>query len=289
MFDTVKMMLQNFVDFINRYGFIPNGSRVYYLNRSQPPYFSQMVMKLYEFSLKPFESLTPAKRQEIQDFVLNTALDSMIKEHEYWTRRKQVTVRKGDKEYVLNVYKAETKGPRPESYFEDTQSAQTIQDKEKFFADIATAAESGYDFSSRWFKDPTDFKTIQTTDIIPVDLNSILYRTECIIAELCSKRGDVERANEFSRRAEMRSAAINELLWLERKKCWGDYNMKTGEITFNFYISDLAPAWHGIHPPDGHNLKDTLSLYSYMLDSYEGGIPYSVISSGQQWDFPNTW
>jgi neutral trehalase len=29
---------------IDEYGFIPNGSRVYYLNRSQPPYFSSMVL-----------------------------------------------------------------------------------------------------------------------------------------------------------------------------------------------------------------------------------------------------
>lgn len=36
-------LLQNFMDLIEAYGFLPNGGRKYYLNRSQPPVFTQMV------------------------------------------------------------------------------------------------------------------------------------------------------------------------------------------------------------------------------------------------------
>ncbi len=43
MLSTAEMLLDNFAAIINRYGFIPNGFRVYYLNRSQPPYFFMMV------------------------------------------------------------------------------------------------------------------------------------------------------------------------------------------------------------------------------------------------------
>jgi neutral trehalase len=32
-------MIINFQSMINKYGFISNGGRIYYLNRSQPPYF----------------------------------------------------------------------------------------------------------------------------------------------------------------------------------------------------------------------------------------------------------
>ena len=36
-------LLENFMDLIQVYGFIPNGGRKYYLDRSQPPVFVQMV------------------------------------------------------------------------------------------------------------------------------------------------------------------------------------------------------------------------------------------------------
>ena len=36
-------MLQNFVDLIEDLGFIPNGNRIYYTRRSQPPVFISMV------------------------------------------------------------------------------------------------------------------------------------------------------------------------------------------------------------------------------------------------------
>lgn len=35
--------LKNFATLIDRYGHIPNGNRTYYLSRSQPPFFAQMV------------------------------------------------------------------------------------------------------------------------------------------------------------------------------------------------------------------------------------------------------
>ena len=37
--DTVKDTLENFMDELEKFGFIPNGGRIYYLNRSQPPLF----------------------------------------------------------------------------------------------------------------------------------------------------------------------------------------------------------------------------------------------------------
>lgn len=36
--DTVRGMIDNFIYMVNSIGFVPNGSRIYYLNRSQPPF-----------------------------------------------------------------------------------------------------------------------------------------------------------------------------------------------------------------------------------------------------------
>ncbi|KAK2498070.1 hypothetical protein MC885_013273 [Smutsia gigantea] len=40
---TVKGMLQNFLDLVKNYGHVPNGARVYYLQRSQPPLLTLMM------------------------------------------------------------------------------------------------------------------------------------------------------------------------------------------------------------------------------------------------------
>lgn len=39
----VKSMIDNFAYMIDQFGFIPNGNRTYFLSRSQPPFFAQMV------------------------------------------------------------------------------------------------------------------------------------------------------------------------------------------------------------------------------------------------------
>jgi alpha,alpha-trehalase len=39
LFQTANATLQNFMDEIESFGFIPNGGRIYYLDRSQPPLF----------------------------------------------------------------------------------------------------------------------------------------------------------------------------------------------------------------------------------------------------------
>jgi alpha,alpha-trehalase len=41
--DSAQRIVDNFILVIKKYGFIPNGFRLYYLNRSQPPFFSLMV------------------------------------------------------------------------------------------------------------------------------------------------------------------------------------------------------------------------------------------------------
>ena len=42
LYDIVNATLRNFMDELEHIGFIPNGGRIYYLNRSQPPLFVQV-------------------------------------------------------------------------------------------------------------------------------------------------------------------------------------------------------------------------------------------------------
>lgn len=292
MLQTVRQSIENFVEFIKKFGFIPNGSRVYYLNRSQPPYFSQMVMRYFDFCMQSNE-LSQEQKEDARKFVLGEALDSMLIEYNFWMRNKTVDVRISDRRSCrLNVFRANTTGPRPESYFEDLHTAsqlKTSEEKEKLYLDIATAAESGIDFSSRWFKDPMNMNTIQTSDLIPVDLNAVMYKTELIISDLSRLKGDLETARKFKMLSLKRRFAINKILWCSDMNCWADYNYKTHQFTDHFYVSNLSPLWFDIKPPNNLKETDLIELHlSGSIDNYHG-IPYSFIKSSQQWDFPNIW
>ena len=46
--ETVKGMLENFIYQIKEFGHIPNGTRKYYINRTQPPFLISMVSKYLE-------------------------------------------------------------------------------------------------------------------------------------------------------------------------------------------------------------------------------------------------
>lgn len=43
MLDTAEAVIRNFFEVVKAYGFVPNGMRLYYLNRSQPPLLALMV------------------------------------------------------------------------------------------------------------------------------------------------------------------------------------------------------------------------------------------------------
>lgn len=100
--NTVKGMLENFLGMVNKYGFIPNGGRVYYTRRSQPPLLIPMV-KSYIDATKDVGFL----RENIE---------TMEEEFQYWMRNHSVMVPKDGKEYTLAHYWAPSSGPRPESY-----------------------------------------------------------------------------------------------------------------------------------------------------------------------------
>ncbi|CDJ30767.1 uncharacterized protein EMH_0030790 [Eimeria mitis] len=50
MISTARGIILNFTDLIRRFGFIPNGTRSYYLTRSQPPVFSMMLSAYHAFT-----------------------------------------------------------------------------------------------------------------------------------------------------------------------------------------------------------------------------------------------
>lgn len=138
--ETVKGILENFLYIVKNYGHIPNGGRVYYLARSQPPLLIPMVQLYLEYT---------KDTQFIADNII-----TLEREFEYWMVNHTTNVQVDDKNYTLGIYIERSNGPRPESYSEDVEVAEIFKDKPKkeaFFSELKAAAESGWDFSSRWF------------------------------------------------------------------------------------------------------------------------------------------
>lgn len=283
--DLIEGMLDNFAYLIDQLGFIPTANRTYYLSRSQPPFFSLMV-RLYS--------------EMVGKKALKKYLSQMQREYDYWmdsghsdpepftAYRRLVHLPNGA---VLNRYWDDKATPRPESYREDVELAAQAAEKhgipaESIFRDIRAAAESGWDFSSRWFEDPDDFSSIHTTDIVPIDLNCLLYHLEKAIAEaylLCDNRRMHLLYEEKARR---RSIAIQTYCWDESRHYYMDYDFKKRDFTKAITIAGAYPLFFKLAPkPHSHYVRAYIRLN--FLKS--GGLLTTMIRTGQQWDAPNGW
>lgn len=141
MTETARGMLDNFLYIVDKYGFVPNGGRIYYSKRSQPPLLIPSVKIYFDFT----EDLDYIERN----------IGTMEREFSFWLNNHTVSVLgKDGRNHTLAVYGDDSRGPRPESYFEDLHSAGIFASQEKkehHFSELKAAAESGWDFSSRWF------------------------------------------------------------------------------------------------------------------------------------------
>ncbi|XP_066216208.1 trehalase-like [Saccopteryx leptura] len=104
MAQTVKGMLQNFLDLVQTYGHVPNGARVYYLQRSQPPLLTLMMDRYVTHT-----NDTAFLRDNIGTLALELA---------FWTENKNISVSLWGKSYVLNRYYVPYGGPS-EAWDED--------------------------------------------------------------------------------------------------------------------------------------------------------------------------
>ena len=128
---------------------------------------------------------------------------------------------------ILNRYWDENTTPRPEAFKEDVElSHESTQKPEELFCHLRAAAESGWDFSSRWFKDGKSFATIHTTEIIPVDLNCLLFNLEKTLAEAYRHSGNSVRADGYTALANQRKAAIKRYCWNEEHKFFFHFDFR---------------------------------------------------------------
>lgn len=89
--------------------------------------------------------------------------------------------------------------------------------------------------------------------------------------------------------AETWKDAINDVLWDEDFGTWFDYNHVLGKKRRYFFPTNLAPLWVQAHVGDISVVakKSVNYLHTSGAVNFPGGIPASMLETGEQWDFPN--
>ena len=273
--DLVEGMIADFGSLVDRYGRIPNGTRSYYLSRSQPPVFYLMSGLSRDAS-----TLGVRNRQLRAEHAFWMAGERGLKPGSEHAR----VVRLPDGS-LLNRYWDDRDDPRDESYREDAElaAATPARGAGNLYRDLRAAAESGWDFSSRWFADGRSLATIRTTRLIPVDLNSLLVGLEQAIAANCRTLRDDACTRDFATRATARTDAIRRHLWNGR--FFADYDLDAGAANDRLTAATVFPLFARVATAD--QARATARAFAPLIG--QGGVRATLIPSGQQWDEPNGW
>jgi len=276
-------MMENIVEncsyLIQTFGFVPNASRTHFLSRSQPPYFSLMLDLLAESTS--------------DEEIYSKYYDTLEKEYQFWmdgetglendsATKRVIKTKEGA---TLNRYYDAENTPRPESYLIDIEDYKEPAGKD-FYRNIRAACESGWDFSSRWFADGDTIQTIETLNLVQVDLNCLLWHLEKTLAKASELKNLLEKQEYYSQRAENRKKAIDQYFWDAEGKIYRDYHIKNHQQTSSESIATIYPLFLKLA-----NLGQAKAVIETIEEKflYQGGIVTTTKNSGQQWDLPNAW
>lgn len=151
-----------------------------------------------------------------------------------WWQQNRTVVLTGPsgQSHNVSIWNVTNSAPRPEGYVEDFEVARGLgsvagpspafNDSRiaQIYSNLASGAESGQDYSgTRWFRQPlinqTDttvgLRTLNIDQIVPVGLNSILFRDFLLLAQLYNTSAggsNTSRSAYWTRQAEARRSAV---------------------------------------------------------------------------------
>lgn len=279
----IEGMIKNCAYMIRKFGYIPTANRTYFLSRSQPPVFVLMIRLL---------ALHKGRKRVCMEY-----LPYLLAEYKFWTKGRPTLQKKRAKELhrvallpddsILNRYYDDKSTPRPESLQKDTETSFLTKRKpSRLFLDLRAGAESGWDFSSRWFDVPNDIRTIRTTDYIPVDLNSLLYMLEETIAEAYGYILQPLLSKHVQQLADKRRQSLLKYCWDENNRFFVDYDFKNKRQSPHLTLAGVLPLYAKLATQEqaaavaGRLEQDFLK---------PGGLVTTLYATGQQWDAPNGW
>ena len=274
--DLVENMVDNFAYLIHTEGYVPSANRSYYLSRSQPPFFACMVQLLAE-----------TKGQE----VYKKYLPQLEKEYQFWmdgktteqgpTLKRRTATVDGN---TLNRYYDDKDSPRPEWFKEDKALTQkNSRDIKHFYRQLRAGSESGWEYSSRWLGDTKDLSNIYITDIVPVDLNALLYNLELVIMKGKILEKKMDEAANYEKLASKRRDALMRYCWDNEKQMFFDFD-------FQKYRKKDVPSLAAVFPLCFRMVtkreadKVAEAIKTKFLKP--GGVVTTLNNTGQNWDAP---
>ena len=261
--DLARKNTENVAYLINRFGYMPNGNRISFLSRSQPPFFSKMVYDVYNVT-------------KDKDW-LSKMYSSIQTEYRFWQTDRNTKT--GLNRYFCDwelVYKEfapcfcdRIDLPKPKD--EETEK--------EYAKGLLSVAESGWDCTSR-------FGT-KTHWFNPVDLNSLLYALEKNMAFFA---GELENGKQdlWNERANNRAELMEKLLWDDSIGMFCDYdfvNNKKGDLVS---VAAFYPLFVGLAT------KEQAEKTSGLLYKLEGEFGIAGSENREdllelQWDYPHSW
>jgi|TARA_B100001105_G_scaffold196928_1_gene160755 alpha,alpha-trehalase len=278
--EIIQNMVDNFSHLIKTVGFIPNGNRSYFLGRSQPPFYSLMIDMLAE---------------EKGELIYIKYLPFLEKEYAFWmdgksylqdeqTTFKHVVLLK---EGVLNRYQDKYNKPRAEMYQTDVELyKKSSKNSKTLYSHLRAACESGWDFSSRWMKDSNDLTSIHTGDILPIDLNCLLYHLELTLAKAYKLNQSENMASLYEKKAFQRNALIQNYFWNSNTQFYHDYDHVDKKQKSNFTLAAMFILFFNLAT------KEQAEACAFRIENEflrDGGVITTTLITGQQWDAPNGW
>lgn len=279
--DLVQSMVDNFAFLIDSIGFIPNGNRSYFLSRSQPPFFALMV-----------ELLASSKGES----VITRYLPQLEKEYQFWMEGGNDLQKAGsafkrvvklDESTLLNRYWDNQAEPRAEMYKDDEETIEkSARPREEIFRNLRAACESGWDFSSRWLADGQNLESIITTELIPVDLNCLLYQLEKTLAKGYQLQKITDKSAFYKDQAQKRKAGIVKYCWDTNQVFYTDYNFVANTSSPRLSLAGMYPFFLNVADQE-HSAPAFETLKNTFVKP--GGVVSTAANTGQQWDAPNGW
>lgn len=267
-----REMAENFLYMVEEFGFVPNGNRIYYLSRSQPPFLALMIDVV-----KPDDLSKPENKAWLEH-----AYNVVAYEYENnWMDPQSHYI----PEIGLNRYFDAIDDKRPECFRDDNNN---VKIKKGFYQNERSECESGLDFTRRFAHRASNF--------IPVDLNSLLYKYEKLLEKWAKLLNKDNEAQEWANKAQKRKEKMMEYLYNNQDGLFYDYDFINKVQSKYKYISMIYPLW--VEMIDKNKAKP---IVNEVLKNFEveGGILTSLkpeghdttikASSEYQWDCPNGW
>ena len=284
-----KSMVEQLLYQVKHYGTVLNANRTYYLNRSQPPLLSHMVLKWYE-------------RCQDKDWLMAT-LPQLESYYYYWVVPPHLNQATG-----LSRYFSVASGPAPEVLYSETDDqGRSHFDRVKIFYrdnEVTDYDASLYydrdadELTDLFYKgdramresgfDPTNRFGPFSVDVIhyaPVCLNVLIHQMEHDLAEIHSILGHGALSDQWRSRADYRNGLIDRYLWDDESGFYLDYNFRSVCHRRYEYATAFYPLWSGIAS------KEQADRMVANLHRFEapGGLKTSNFASGNQWDAPFGW